>query len=325
MGADGNSHPVNFLKKPNTRDLVETAIDLRKDKTSTWEALVKKLAALLILLLMPAVAAAQAQPFPVFGIDLTANNTQTTAATGHARFRFNTGTGFIELSLATGAYDAIVSATTAQTMTNKTLTSPAISAPVLSGTATGTYTLAGTPTITAPAISAPVLSGSATGTYTLAGTPTITSPTISGALLTGTSTISLAKPTHITNNSSTPAIAVGNGAQLGTSPAAAMVGGDVGGNFTLTTGTGPTAFSAATAVNLGVITWNVAYTAPPKGIPIHPCSTNAAGLIGTISTYVDQATCTTTACTVKMVGSTAAGTPTLAASTAYQFCYTVIQ
>mgnify|MGYP001569355156 CR=1 FL=1 len=67
---------------------------------------------------------------------------------------------------------------TAQTLTDKTLTAPAISAPVLSGTATGTYTLAGTPTITAPAISAPVLSGSTTGTYTLAGTPTITSPTI---------------------------------------------------------------------------------------------------------------------------------------------------
>lgn len=61
-----------------------------------------------------------------------------------------------------------------------------ITAPILSGSVTGTYTLAGTPTITAPAISAPVLSGSATGTYTLAGTPTITSPTISNPTVSGT-------------------------------------------------------------------------------------------------------------------------------------------
>jgi len=58
-----------------------------------------------------------------------------------------------------------------------------IASPVFSGTATGTYTLAGTPTITAP-----VLSGTATGTYTLAGTPTITAPVFSGTA-TGTYTL----------------------------------------------------------------------------------------------------------------------------------------
>lgn len=62
--------------------------------------------------------------------------------------------------------------TGSETLTNKTMT-----APVLSGSVTGTYTLAGTPTITAP-----ILSGSVTGTYTLAGTPTITNPTISGTV-----------------------------------------------------------------------------------------------------------------------------------------------
>lgn len=70
---------------------------------------------------------------------------------------------------------AVVGTTDSQTLTNKTITSP-----ILTGTATGTYTLAGTPTITAPAISAPVLSGTATGTYTLGGTPTITAPILSG-------------------------------------------------------------------------------------------------------------------------------------------------
>ena len=88
-----------------------------------------------------------------------------------------------------------------ETFTNKTLT-----APVLSGSVTGTYTLAGTPTITSPTISAPTLSGSVTGTYTLAGTPTlsgsfigtytlagtptITAPTISTPTVTGTATFS---------------------------------------------------------------------------------------------------------------------------------------
>jgi hypothetical protein len=62
-----------------------------------------------------------------------------------------------------------------ETLTNKTIT-----APILSGTATGTYTLGGTPTITAP-----ILSGTATGTYTLGGTPTITSPAINTPTITG--------------------------------------------------------------------------------------------------------------------------------------------
>lgn len=68
-----------------------------------------------------------------------------------------------------------------ETLTNKTLT-----APILSGSVTGTYTLAGTPTISSPTISSPTLSGSVIGTYTLAGTPTISSPAISSPTLSGT-------------------------------------------------------------------------------------------------------------------------------------------
>lgn len=81
-----------------------------------------------------------------------------------------------------------------ETLTNKTITTPAISAPVLSGSATGTYTLAGTPTITAPAISNPTFSGGGifggtyTGTYTLQGTPTINSSTINSPAVFGTVT-----------------------------------------------------------------------------------------------------------------------------------------
>lgn len=46
-----------------------------------------------------------------------------------------------------------------------------------------------TATLTNKTLTAPVLSGSVTGTYTLAGTPTVTSPTITGATMT-TSTLS---------------------------------------------------------------------------------------------------------------------------------------
>lgn len=228
-----------------------------------------------------------AEPANFFGLDLNSNTSQGTAATGHARLRYDGS--IVAMSVATGSYSEIPTAASTTTLTNKTITSP-----VFSGTATGTYTLGGTPTLTAP-----------TWTGTSAGT--------------------LMKPIRIANNSGTPSIAVGAAAQLGTTPAASIAGGDVGGNFTLTTGTGPSAFTAGLTVTLGTITWNSTFSAAPKGVPSHPCNTNAA-LLATgangIEVFIDQATCTTTQCTVKM---SANGTPTLAASTAYQFCYTVIQ
>lgn len=57
-----------------------------------------------------------------------------------------------------------------ETFTNKTIT-----APVLSGSVTGTYTLAGTPTI-----SSPVLSGTTSGTATLGGALTISTTVATG-------------------------------------------------------------------------------------------------------------------------------------------------
>lgn len=68
---------------------------------------------------------------------------------------------------------------------------------------TGTLaTLAGSETFTNKTITAPVLSGSITGTYTLAGTPTLTSPTLNTPTLNGavlvTATISTATLTGTT-------------------------------------------------------------------------------------------------------------------------------
>lgn len=87
----------------------------------------------------------------VFG-QTTANYTLTWANPASAR----------AISIADpGGTDVFTFNAATQTLTNKTLTAPAISSPVLSGTATGTYTLA-----------SPVLSGTVTGTYTIGGTPT---------------------------------------------------------------------------------------------------------------------------------------------------------
>lgn len=66
----------------------------------------------------------------------------------------------VDGSVTTGGV-AVVTATGTQTLTNKTLT-----APVLGGSVTGTYTLAGTPTITAPAITTPTITGPVTSTPT---------------------------------------------------------------------------------------------------------------------------------------------------------------
>jgi hypothetical protein len=251
---------------------------------------VKKLLALVILVALPTAALAQSSPAKFPGLQMAANNTMPTCVTGSGCLRYNSATGAIEISLTTGAYSGVTTLTDTQVLTNKTLT-------------------------------APVLGGTVTGTYTLGGTPTILSP-----LITGTATITLAKPTRITNNSAAPAVSTpAANVQFGVAPSMAIAGGDVGGNMTLTTGTGPTVFGTNTPVALTTITWNTTFSSAPRSVPLHPCNNAAGSLIGNVDTYVDIATCTTTQCTVKMVGSTVALTPTLAASTAYQFCYVVIQ
>lgn len=73
------------------------------------------------------------------------------------------GTTTLTLPAAT---DTLVGKATTDTLTNKTLT-----APVLGGSVTGTYTLAGTPTITAPTITLAniTLAASHVGTFTANG------------------------------------------------------------------------------------------------------------------------------------------------------------
>ena len=110
----------------------------------------------------------------------------------------------------------IASLARTETLTNKTLTAPVIATIVNTGTLTlptSTDTLVGratTDTLTNKTITAPVLSGSITGTYTIAGTPTfpativdttssqaLTNKTISGLTVT-TSTGTLTVPNSVT-------------------------------------------------------------------------------------------------------------------------------
>lgn len=114
------------------------------------------------------------------GKTLTANNTLTLAGTDGSTI--NVGAGG---TLGTAAFDNTGTSGATIPLLNGTNTWSAVNtfgsgdlsatAPSLSGTVTGTYTLGGTPTITAP-----TLSGTVSGTYTLGGTLTLSGATLSG-------------------------------------------------------------------------------------------------------------------------------------------------
>ncbi len=80
-----------------------------------------------------------------------------------------------------GISGAAVGTTDSQSLTNKTITAPNISDPVLSGTLTGTYTIGGTPTFPSSVVT---LTGSQTLTNKVLTSPTINTATISNPTLT---------------------------------------------------------------------------------------------------------------------------------------------
>ena len=63
------------------------------------------------------------------------------------------------------ATHVLVDTDSVQTVANKDLTGATLTAPILSGTATGVYTLGGTPTISSPSLTTPTV----TGALTIAG------------------------------------------------------------------------------------------------------------------------------------------------------------
>ena len=129
--------------------------------------------------------------------------------------------------------------------------------------------------------------------------------------------------THLVGAGSTPGIAVGVAAQLGTSPSAAIAGTDSFHAVTITTGTTPSAFVANTAVTVATITFATAYAAAPTVVMVDEANQAAAAIktgASGVNFYAEQSTISTTQWLVKAVSS---GTPTLAASTAYKLFVSV--
>ncbi len=89
---------------------------------------------------------------------------------------------------------------------------------------------------------------------------------------------------HLVGNSSTPSIAAGAGA--GTSPTIGIVGTDLAGQITLTSGLVPSAASV-----IFTVTFNTAYAAAPN-VVFSPANANAAGLNGVTAVYVTSTTTT---------------------------------
>jgi hypothetical protein len=132
---------------------------------------------------------------------------------------------------------------------------------------------------------------------------------------------------HLHGAGTAPTIAVGAGAQLGTTPSAALTAGsDAAGTVTFTTGTTPSAFTANTAVTIATVTFNSAYaTAAPRALVVTPAGNTAAALSTGATGVVFYAEASSASTTQFLIRAVSSGTPTLAASTAYPMAYVIVQ
>lgn len=139
----------------------------------------------------------------------------------------------------------------AQTLTQKTITAPNISNPVLSGTVTGTYTLGGTPTFPSSVVT---LTGSQTLTNKTLTSPTINSATIANPTLTIDSISEYTSAAGVTidgvllkdsNVNATNLVAGGTLAVTGASTLTGAV--STGGQLSVQTATAPPAAGATTS------------------------------------------------------------------------------
>jgi hypothetical protein len=101
---------------------------------------------------------------------------------------------------------------------------------------------------------------------------------------------------------------------------------DAAGTVTFTSGTTPSAFVANTGVTVATVSFNSAYaTAAPRGIVLHHAGNASAAISTGASAVAFYAEASTASATQFLIKAVSAGTPTLAASTAYALAYVVIQ
>lgn len=90
------------------------------------------------------------------------------------------GTYAVNIENLLGIASQVVAINDTQTLTHKTLTSPAVNGMTLNGNVTGTYTLGGTPTISSPTINSPAITGGSIAIDSIQGQSVSNTGTIYG-------------------------------------------------------------------------------------------------------------------------------------------------